>query len=187
MSCWDSGNWLIDKVSLCSPDLSLISLPHLIFSSCIIYNTYEVCACTGANRTHSMQICHPASIRSNSLYILLHFLFSWTYLILFSFHLSVSFIIFPFVFFLCCFPSALVSVVAFFLLLCLSVSLRLSDLSGVKSSLHLDSHPLMGAGYGKTQDRKSAVYWGKSFSKSQKRLGKTAKAENTKHYIYVFK
>lgn len=45
-----------------------------------------------------MRTCHPAYTGSNRLYILLPFLSSWTYLILFSFHLSVSFIISSFVF-----------------------------------------------------------------------------------------
>lgn len=47
----------------------------------------------------------------------------------------------------------------------------------------------MGVGSGKTQvkDRKSAVYWGKSFSNSQKRLQTRAKAESTEDYMYVFK
>lgn len=35
------------------------------------------------------------------------------------------------------------------------------------------------------RDRRSAVYWGKVFSKSQKRLEKRAKAECTKHAMYV--
>lgn len=47
----------------------------------------------------------------------------------------------------------------------------------------------MGVGSGKTQvkERKSAVYWGKSFSNSQKRLQTRAKAESTEDYMYVFK
>lgn len=35
------------------------------------------------------------------------------------------------------------------------------------------------------RDRRSAVYWGKAFSKSQKRLEKRAKAECKKHAMYV--
>lgn len=35
------------------------------------------------------------------------------------------------------------------------------------------------------RDRRSAVYWGKAFSKNQKRLEKRAKAERTKHAMYV--
>lgn len=53
------------------------------------------------------------------------------------------------------------------LLLCLSVSLRLSDLSSVKSSLHLDSQSLMGT-RGGVRDKRSAVYWGKILLKESK-------------------
>lgn len=164
----------------------VISSPCLIFSSCIIYDTCEVCACTGANRIQSMKTCHPAYTGSNRLYILLHFLSSWNYLILFSFHLSVSFIISPFVFFFHCFPSALVSVVA----LCfvyLSLSLRISDLCKILSPPWfqvLNGYGLM-RGVAGVRDRRNAVYWGKAFSKSQKRLEKRAKAECTKHAMYV--
>lgn len=148
-----------------------------------VYDTFEVCTCAGANRIQSMQTCHPADIGSNSLFTLLHFLFSWAYLILFSFHLSVSFIIYPFVFFFHCFPSALVCCC----LLYSALFICLSDLSSGKSSLHLDSQSLMGAASGTntSEGQEKCFILGKIFSKSQKRLQKRAKVESTKHYMYV--
>lgn len=112
----------------------------------------------------------------------------------FSFFLGLShFILIPpvcffyhlsFVFFFHCFHLH-TSVVAFFLLLCLSVSLWPFHCK----ILSPPWFPVFnGCGLGKktqVRDSKSAVYWGKSFPKSQKRLQKRAKAESTKHKVCV--
>lgn len=113
----------------------------------------------------------------------------------FSFFLELShFILIPPVCFfyhlsLCVFLSLLpiCSCLCCCLMLCLSVSLRISDLCKILSPPWfqvLNGYGFM-RGVAGVRDRRNAVYWGKAFSKSQKRLEKRAKAECTKHAMYV--